>query len=124
MNMITDTTILNCGHTPSVHGPHDTGYGKDSNDRTFCYQCCADRDRAYMVDTGAITLYLTKDKVSNWPDSLAFKVTAQHVGKHNIAGKRYDVWFVGPDSHVWHGVQYGDMTQLCHCKRTKEIAKA
>jgi hypothetical protein len=41
-------------------------------------------------------------------------------GRHNIAGVRYDVWFRGPDGHVWWGVQYGDMTQICHCKRTKE----
>ena len=29
----------------------------------------------------------------------------------------YDVWFIGPDGKEWHGVQYGDLTQVCHCRR-------
>jgi hypothetical protein len=73
-----------------------------------------------MKDEGRITLYLTDDgRVTNWPNSLSFK---GHVskGRHNIAGTRYDVWFTGPDGHRWHGTQYGDNTQICHCKRTKE----
>lgn len=62
--------------------------------------------------------------IVNWPNSLSFKVVGgPYRGSHNIARVRYDVWFVGPDLHIWHGVQYGDYTELCHCKRTKERIK-
>lgn len=60
--------------------------------------------------------------VTNWPGSLRFKVVGgPGQGYHNMARYRYDVWFIGPDRHIWHGTQYGDNTQLCHCKRTKEV---
>lgn len=34
-------------------------------------------------------------------------------------GVRYDTWFTGPDGKQWHAVQYGDNTQIAHCRRTK-----
>jgi len=114
--------ILDCGHRPSEHSKISTGYGYDDNGKTFCYTCCAEQDKATMIKTGKITLYLNQNlNVGNWPHSLWFPLRYQKTGHHNIAGKRYDVWFNGPDGFVWHGVQYGDMTQLCHCKRTKEV---
>ena len=69
-------------------------------------------------------------KLTNWPGSLLIKCNHARRGNHNMAGYRYDVWFDFVDGpivdgkqtgHVWHGVQYGDNTQLCHCKRTKQI---
>lgn len=33
---------------------------------------------------------------------------------------RIDVWFNGPDGHLWHGVNYGHNSQLCHCRRTRK----
>ena len=106
-----------------------TGYGIDREGNKVCYTCCGDNDRKRMVEDGAITLYLTnrekdgvkRPRVVNWPGSLEFNVYLHKEGRHNIAGKRRDVWFRGPDNHVWHGVQYGDMTEICHCKRTKEV---
>lgn len=124
MSTITDTTILDCGHTPSEHTPHTTGYGTDSKGHTYCYSCCARLDNEQMLKDGQIALYLSDSKVTNWPGSLEFTVTCYHKGKHNIAVSRHDVWFTGPDNHVWHGVQYGNWTQICHCKRTKEVIKA
>lgn len=92
-----------------------------------------------MKEEGRITLYLTykfvdhehftyfsrelyDGKLTNWPGTLCYKATSIRKGHHNIAGSRVDVWFVGPDKHVWHGAQYGDNTQLCHCRRTKRVA--
>jgi len=81
-----------------------------------------------MIDTGKATLYLVPVKpngwtslykVTNWPNTLSFIVQSYTVGNHNIAGKRYDVHFPGPDGYRWHGVSYDDNTQVCHCKRTK-----
>lgn len=118
------------------------GYGVTDDGRKHCYTCCADLDRERMIATGRAMLYLTcapawharkphRDRdgvertwrntsatVGNWPGSLTFRGYCTY-GAHNIAGVRYDVWFAGPDGFEWHGVTYGDNTQVCHCKRTK-----
>jgi hypothetical protein len=79
---------------------------------------------------GSLPLYLTRKSihkpndgtwaVTNWPNTLSFPVQRITHDGHNIAGKRYDVWFYGPDGYVWHGVQYGETTQIVHCKRSSE----
>jgi hypothetical protein len=99
---------------------------------TICYACCAVTDRARMLKTGKATLYLTHKpftaqdvayypfvdgKVTNWPESLSFPCRVKR-GRHNIARWRYDVWFK-VDGQNWHGVSFGDNTQICHCKRCK-----
>lgn len=125
MATATATALLDCGHAPSEHGDSTTGYGTDAEGRTYCYACCADNDRAAMIATGRATLYLSgnwSDRtsvVTNWPGSLSFRASYQKTGRHNIAGKRYDVWFTGPDGKHWHGYQVGDNTQICHCRRVK-----
>ena len=121
-------TILDCGHAPTPQKPGScgTGYGTDSAGKTACYECCAEQDRKQMREDGRITLYLSPDleinpqawKVTNWPGTLRFPVGRLHKGRHNIAGTRYDVWFMF-DNQTWHGVQYGENTQVCHCKRVK-----
>jgi hypothetical protein len=100
-----------------------------------CYGCCAELDQEYMIEHGAITLYLTNVRqhralgwrngqwsgdVSNWPGSLCYPNRNVKMGGHNWAGRRYDVWFIGPDLYRWHGVRYGDDTEILHCRRTKE----
>ena len=102
-------------------GSLGTGYGVDDKGRKCCYQCCAKVDADYMREHGRMTLYLdaSKRKVSNWPGSLAFTTGAVRKGRHNIAGVQYDTWFMGPDNTSWHAVQYGDNTQIAHCKRVK-----
>ena len=129
--------LLDCGHEPSPHSECTTGYGQDKNGKTFCYACCAENDRKAMIETGKAVLYLSKTRdakdfgdgidrsewsITNWPGSLFFPVCEPRKSRHNIARWRYDAWFKGPDGFVWHGVQYGDNTQLCHCKRTKETS--
>jgi hypothetical protein len=128
-----DTRILVCGHPPSPHSEHTTGtahYG----DREICWECAAMIDLGHLIRDGhskSLPFYLTlKDTfettntfqswhVSNWPGTLSYRVFSMRKGKHNIGRTRVDVWFVGPDKYVWHGVNIGD-TQVCHCKRTSE----
>lgn len=97
-----------------------TGYGTNKDGQKCCYACCAEADKQYMKENGKICLYLTKKDghyfVGNWPDSLSFSVYHIRIGRHNIAGKRYDVWF-NFDGKTWHGVTYGDNTQICYCKK-------
>jgi hypothetical protein len=128
-------TCADCGEE-KVHGNPSgcggTGYAffcDGGVEKKVCYDCCAKRDIADMTAAGRITLYLTVagdgaaapnwPVVVNWPGTLRIPVKARRIGKHNFAGKREDVWFVGPDGHNWHGVSIGHNTQLCHCKRLK-----
>ncbi len=113
-----------CGNEYPVQNSGATGYVRLSNGQKICYTCCAVRDQRRMIRTGKAKLYLVKSEgrweVTNWPGS--YRVLA-HVttGSHNIAGRRYNAWFKGPDGRRWYGVTYGDMTQLCHCRRTKYV---
>ena len=122
--------ICDCGHEESPHESITSGYGKDENGKTFCYACCAERDKAQMIRDGKTSLYLTHEAfyplhgnytdgtIQNWPNNLTFPCRVKK-GQHNIAGSRYDAWFIGPDGNKWHGVQYGEWTQIIHCKRMK-----
>lgn len=125
-----------CGKTLPVQTSGGTGYGYTGTGpdaRPICYACCGEHDKQSMIDTGRAVLYLiceqspkkgdtsrTLGTVSNWPGSLKFSCHTR-AGRHNIAGVRYDCWFRGPDGYKWHGVTYGNNTQVCHCKRSKSI---
>lgn len=143
MSISADTFVCHdCKLT--IEKPSDgcgTGYGTDSNGYVYCYQCCAEGDKRQMRDTGKIMLYLSRDTVAevdillsgqrvtplhpyelyvitNWPGSLRIKPTYVKEGRHNIARKRTDVWFTFEGTR-WHGAQYGENTQLVHCRRLK-----
>lgn len=109
-----------CGQAKPV--PTDsctTGYGYDAENRKVCFACCAIRDKAQMDADGKTVLYLGENEVTNWPGTLRYRVWRMVIGRHNMAGKRFDVWFHDHLGKSWHGVQYGEMTQLCHCRRLK-----
>lgn len=111
--------LLDCGHAESPHSDFTTGYGTDpETGKRHCYACCAERDKQRMRDDGRITLYLTDRTVTNWPGSLKIPVHHLRKGAHNMARTRYDVWF-SFEGALWHGVQYGENTQICHCRKTK-----
>lgn len=109
------------------HGPNGSGaagYAEDKDGRKFCYPCTATLHRTRTIESGSTILYLSsrghRAEVTDWAGELRFRVIeGPYRGNHNIAGNRYDCWFVGPDNHVWHGVQYGDNTMATRCKRTK-----
>ena len=91
--------------------------------RAHCYECCAKRERERMIETGRATLYLTTEQASgralltDWAGQLVFRGGVVRKGRHNMARVRYDAWFTGPDKREWHAVQYGDNTQIAHCRR-------
>lgn len=122
-----------CHQDKPIQKDGGTGYAELAEDgqlKRICYQCAAERDKCDMIATGKAVLYLTtighawnapgfRDcTVSNWPGTLKFKGRYRS-GHHNIARVRYDVWFTGPNGESWHGTQYGENTQLTHCKRIK-----
>lgn len=111
-----------CGKEIVSDSPYTTGYGIDENNNKVCYACCGEQDTEYMKTHDKTMLYLVKREndwyVTNWPGTLSVKVATPKKGRHNIARTRYDVWFAFADK-FWHGVQYGDFTQVCHCKVVK-----
>ena len=114
--------ICDCGHEPGPITGCGTGYGQDDKGKTKCYTCCAEEDKAYMREHGRITLYLAgtqaETELTNWPGSFRIPIRRIVKGSHNWARTRYDTWFTF-EGATWHGVQYGENTQLCHCKRIK-----
>lgn len=111
--------LLDCGHPASEHSNFTTGYGEDpKTGKKFCYACCAERDKDDMRKTGHATLYLTEKGITNWPGSLILTPYFRKTGLHNIARIRRDVWFMFERTR-WHGVNYGNFSQILHCKRIK-----
>lgn len=146
MSMTThiETTFIchDCRQERPVTFDGGTGYGLDESGNQVCYECCGVRDRQYMETHDRILLYLVKRpdaplrtermgskvweylhpadwEVTNWPGTLRFPVVDITKGRHNLAGVRYNVYFNDHLGRPWYGVQYGDMTQVVHCRRVK-----
>jgi len=104
-----------------------TGYATNEHNETICYECCAEEDREWMRTHDKIDLYLTETKVedrwkwsiTNWPGTLRFDNLHVRQGYHNIAGVRRDTW-IWFEGRRWHGVRYGDNTQVVHLKKLKK----
>lgn len=117
-----------CGKTKAKDATScGTGYGTNAKGDKICYQCIGENDTRDFEGAQVgqkFTMYLTKNsvtgenEVTNWPGSFRAQVQRLHTGKHNIAGKRYDAYFK-VRGNQFHGVTYGDNTQICHVKRIK-----
>ena len=125
------SNLLDCGHFPSVDANPGTGsasyFDGDGVERTCCYVCATERERADMLYRGRATLHLNlRDtgygEVTNWCGKLRFDIAQARKGKHNFAKVRYDVWFHDENGDTWWGVTYGDDTDVCHCTRLKNTA--
>ena len=109
-------------------GAITTGYGLDNEGHKICYACCADSDRQWMNEHDQITLYLsdrqeqglTRYYVSNWPGSLEYRAFDVVEGRHNIARTQTRFSFRDDNGQLWHGRQYGQWTQLAHCRKAKQ----
>lgn len=121
-----------CGKVIEKPDKFFTGYGIDKDGNKVCYECCGKRDRKELFEAkpgDKFIMYLTEEKdattgatiyyVTNWPGSLKIRLWAKpQKGRHNIARTRYDVYFQ-QNYKNFHGVQYGDNTQILHVKCTK-----
>ena len=102
------------------------GYGTDKDGNKFCYECCGKHDKQELenMKIGEKTIqYLHKDDENKWwvvnfPSSLKLRIWMVHEGRHNIAGIRRDVWF-DFNGNNFHGVQYGNFSELCYIRRVK-----
>jgi hypothetical protein len=116
---------LDCGHTASPVTMGGTGYGEAPDGKRYCYTCCGARDYADMIAEGKAVLYLQGNAADgyalvNWPNTLRFPVKSysSHPRGGGMGAQRTDAWFNGPDGHVWHAINRGDM-QLARCRRTR-----
>lgn len=126
-------TMFDCGCIATDSDPHAT----DNEGKRYCYPCSANHDRARMITTGKAFLYTSKNDNGKWTVGnstglLSFPIFSSiHTGRHNMAGTQTHFWFVGPDRHIWHAIQWGshwaDRSQglsdgyYCRAYRTKEI---
>ena len=115
---MTKETLCDCGHIAISEGC-GTGYGVNREGEKICFACCGEQDKQAMREDGKATLYLSNNEITNWPGTLRLRADYVRTGRHNIAGKRYDVWFHF-ENQQWHGVQYGDNTNILHCKKLKQ----
>lgn len=139
-------TCANCGNAcPFKFDGGGTGYALGSIGQFFCYPCAGLMDAFAMGWTGKATLYLSLflprkprpgdtfsfhyasgsdhstngSHVGNWPGTWRRDIRYVKVGRHNMAGIRFDVEFTGPDGATWSGTTYGSNTQICHAKRRR-----
>jgi hypothetical protein len=98
-----------------------TGYAIDEAGALVCYACAAKEEEKFMREYGRIALYLVgkvgEFEVVNWSGTFRIPVKHSKRGEHNFAGTRRDVWF-NFGGYEWHGVQYGEHSELCHCAKT------
>jgi hypothetical protein len=110
-----------CKETKEVTTGITTGYGYDKHNHKVCFECCGENDKKELTNLKPgqkFFLYLTGNKLTNWPGTLEINNLHVRKGHHNIARTRYDVWFVF-SGNTYHGVQYGENTQVCHITRVK-----
>lgn len=129
------TTMETCKFCSAEFKPVGCGIGyatiltPDNSEIKICYQCCAIEDKRAMRERGEHCLYLVECNKSdiiqerymltNWPNTLKLPLIGMRIGRHNMARTRIDVWFVF-EGYIWHGVQWGECSQLCRVKQTKE----
>ncbi len=103
-------TTLDCGHVPSSHAEFTTGYGRDAQGRTFCYDCCAARDIEALRDTSKpFTAYPSSDgrRIQNWPGRELVRITSHSTGRAGFGGRMHYWRAVDPHGQQWHGKNSG-----------------
>ena len=119
------TYCTKCGKECTPEGIA-AGYGvMPETGEKVCFACCGELDKQQLLNAKAgdkFCMYLTGNTqhgyyVSNWPGSFNIRVYPRK-GRHNIAGVRYDFWFEF-GNNAFHGVQYGDNTQVAHIRCLK-----
>lgn len=109
--------LCECGHIINEKGY----FIYDENGHTVCIGCSIEIIKEEMIQEGKYTLYYSKNQISDVTGNLKFETLKKKIsGSHNIAKRRVDVWFKGPDNKIWWGVQYGVWNEILHCKRTKQ----
>lgn len=94
---------------------------------TACWDCMAELERQYMIETGRAILYISGNSVQSFTGKLRFGPLLDCVASDvYVPGaysrvRRIDLHFIGPDGFIWWGRNQGDM-DLVRCRRTKQRA--
>lgn len=105
--------ILECGHEPSPHGEHTTGYGTDDAGKRRCYDCCTAQDVERLKQCGPgdrFTGYISGDFRNwiNWPGGKLGRVI--YTGKlHPWSRERRYLSVIDVHGNLWHGTGAEDM---------------
>jgi hypothetical protein len=118
--MKTNKILCDCGHI-AVSDGCGTGYGRNKDNKTICYACCAENDKKELIETGKLHGYFDGQKFTNWPGSFSIPVNYQSKSWHNFAGKngRTDFWLYF-EGQRYHGVFIGFNHQCATIKRVKQ----
>lgn len=124
----TQTRKLTCGHAPteptSFHSngvPMTTGYARTEDDRTLCYACADDEQRAELLTRSDVFAYLSSDRkrVTTWTGGTLGTVTRYTVsaGRWSTFGIVHRCYVRVTDVHgqSWYGsgpVENGDYVRL------------
>ena len=116
-----------CGEECHSDG-FSAGYAISSDWKRYCFKCCGEiamEKLKKMKQREKIILYLIQTRenrweITNWTGTFRIPVFISK-GRHNFAGVRYDCKFEF-NGHRFHGVCYGNDTQVCHikCLKAKE----
>jgi len=122
MNKQTNEKCIICKNTfvPDTITPE---YGIDNHGHKICFVCCGKIDMkrfktAKVGDKDYLYYNHETNTISNFPGTFKIAGGCHTHGKHNIARTRIDIWFKVGDTH-FHGVQYGENTQILHTKCVK-----
>lgn len=118
------TTVFTCDQCKEAithESEISTGYGTNKEGEKICFKCCGINDSKELKELKngeKMCLYLSNGMVINWPSTLQIKPYYTKNGRHNIAGTRQDVYFTH-EGERFHGVQYGNMSDILHVKKIK-----
>lgn len=123
MKNVTAFTCSKCKEYKIHKSDFTTGYGQRSGtNEIVCYECIGEEDAEALGNARLgekFTHYLSGTTISNWPGSFKIEIRGPiKVGRHNMAGRRYDVWFTFRGKN-FHGTKFGDNTEICHIKCIK-----
>ena len=101
------------------------GYAVERDGNRYCFKCAAKREAQVLRELAvgeSIHLYLVVRNgewcVQNFTGLLSIPIYYIKAGRHNFAGIRHDFWVEYHDN-IYHGVVYGEDTQLARVKRIK-----
>ena len=111
-----------CGQNKVHESDFSTGYATDrTTGNKICFDCCGINDAKELKELpiGKKTIqYWDGKNIINWPGTLKINPYCVNKGRHNIAGKREDIYFKF-EGFNYHAVQYGEMSQITHIKKMK-----
>jgi hypothetical protein len=102
--------MLDCGHPEIKSDGVLAGYGKDSQGRKFCYDCCHKLDLEEIQSHNDYVGYvsLEKGQIVNWPGYSVMRIVASWNRRHNIAGKLLHIQAKDQFGNEWYGDGPGD----------------